>query len=82
MNKVLILAATIAATLGIGIGTASATPTPPPSDYCGALNMVHAVPGGGANVPVDGGMQLAMTVNMKNNTNGNDGMATAVGNSC
>jgi hypothetical protein len=78
MNKVLILAATIAAALGIGVGTAAATPTTP-NGYCGALNMVQAVPGGGANVPEDGGMQHAMTVD---NTNGNTGMGTAVGNTC
>ena len=77
MNKVLILAATIAATLGVGVGTAAATPTTP-NGYCGAFNMVQAWPGGGANVPDGGGMQNAMTVN---NANGNTGMFIAVGNS-
>ena len=78
MNKVLILAATIVAALGIGVGTAAANPKPTPNTYCGALNMVQAWPGGGASVPDGGGMQRAMAVD---NTNGNDGMATAVGNS-
>jgi hypothetical protein len=80
MNKVLILAATIAATLGIGVGTAAATPTTP-NGYCGALNMVQASPffGGGANVPDGGGMDHAMAVD---NANGNTGMGTAVGNTC
>jgi hypothetical protein len=78
MNKMLILAATIAAALGLGVGTAAATPTTTPNGYCGALNMVQAWPGGGANVPAGGGMQHAMTVN---NANGNTGMSTAVGNS-
>jgi len=77
MSKVLILAAMIAATLGISVGTADAR-TPTPNGYCGAYNMVQAWPGGGANVPDGGGMEHAMTVN---NTNGNDGMSTAVGNS-
>ena len=77
MNKVLILAATIAAALALGVGTAGATPTTP-GGYCGALNMVHAFPGGGANVPDGGGMEHAMTVD---NANGNTGMSTAVGHS-
>ena len=76
MKKVLILAATIAAALGVGVGTAAAT-QPTPAGYCGALNMVHAWPGAGG-VPEGGGMQRAMSVD---NTNGNNGMATAVGNS-
>ena len=76
MKKVLILAATIAAVLGVGVGTSAAT-QPTPAGYCGALNMVHALPGGGG-VPDGGGMQLAMTVD---NANGNTGMSTAVGNS-
>jgi hypothetical protein len=42
--------------------------------------MVQAWPGGGANVPEGGGMQRAMDVNDTNNTNGNDGMTTAVNN--
>ena len=75
MNKVLILAATIAAALGVGAGTAAATPTTP-GGYCGALNMVQSWPGGGANVPDGGGMEHAMTVD---NANGNTGMFTAVG---
>ncbi len=79
MNKVLILAATIVAALGLGVGTAAATPTTP-NNYCGASNMGQAWPGGGANVPVHGGMEHAMAVNKTNNTNGNGGMATAVGN--
>jgi len=77
MKKMLILAATVAAALSVGVATSAATPTTP-GGYCGALNMVHAWPGGGANVPDGGGMQNAMTVN---NANGNAGMATAVGNS-
>jgi hypothetical protein len=77
MNKVLILAATIAAALGIGVGTAAAAPKLTPNEKCGAYNMVQAWPGGGANVPDGGGMQRAMTVD---NTNGNDGMSTAVNN--
>jgi hypothetical protein len=77
MNKVLIFAATIVAALGIGVGTAAAR-TPTPNGYCGALNMVQAWPGGGANVPAGGGMEHAMTVD---NANGNTGMSTAVGNS-
>ena len=40
--------------------------------------MVHAFPGGGANVPNGGGMEHAMTVD---NANGNTGMSTAVGHS-
>jgi hypothetical protein len=80
MSKVLILAATIVAVLGVGVGTADAR-TPTPNGYCGAYNMVRAWPGGGANVPDGGGMEHAMTVNTTNNTNGNDGMSTAVGNS-
>jgi len=50
MKKILILAATIAAALSVGVATSAATPTTP-GGYCGALNMVHAWPGGGANVP-------------------------------
>ena len=76
MNKVLILAATIVAALGVGVGTAAAT-QPTPGGQCGALNMLHALPGAGG-VPDGGGMYHAMTVD---NTNGNDGMGTAVGNS-
>ena len=77
MKKVLILAATITAALSVGVATSAATPTTP-GGYCGALNMVHAWPGGGANVPDGGGMENAMSVN---NANGNTGMFTAVGNS-
>jgi hypothetical protein len=80
MHKLLILAATIAATLGLSVATAAATPKPTPNLKCGAYNMVQAWPGGGANVPDGGGMQHAMTVNSTNNTNGNDGMSTAVNN--
>ena len=76
MKKVLTLA-TIAAALGVGVATSAATPTTP-NGYCGALNMLQAFPGGGANVPANGGMQNAMTVN---NANGNTGMFTAVGHS-
>ena len=76
MKKVLIFAATIAAVLGVGVGTSSATQATP-AGYCGALNMLHALPGAGG-VPDGGGMQHAMTVD---NTNGNTGMTTAVGNS-
>ncbi len=75
MKKVLILAATVAAALSVGVATSAATPTTP-GGYCGALNMLHAWPGGGANVPDGGGMENAMTVD---NTNGNTGMFTAVG---
>ena len=77
MKKVLILAATVAAALSVSVATSAATPTTP-GGYCGALNMVHAWPGGGANVPDGGGMENAMSVN---NANGNAGMSTAVGNS-
>jgi len=77
MSKVLIVAATIVAALGIGVSTAAAR-TPTPNGYCGAYNMVQAWPGGGANVPDGGGMEHAMTVD---NANGNAGMSTAVGNS-
>ena len=76
MKKVLILAATVAAALSVGVATSAATPTTP-NGYCGALNMVHAWPGGGANVPDGGGMQHAMAVN---NANGNNGMFGAVAN--
>jgi hypothetical protein len=75
MKKVLILAATVAAALSVGVATSAATPTTP-GGYCGALNMLHAWPGGGANVPYGGGMENAMTVD---NANGNTGMFTAVG---
>ena len=75
MKKVLILAATVAAALSVGVATSAATPTTP-GGYCGALNMLHAWPGGGANVPDGGGMLNAMTVD---NANGNTGMFTAVG---
>jgi hypothetical protein len=68
MKKMLILAATIAAALSVGVATSAATPTTP-GGYCGALNMLHAWPGG---------MQNAMSVD---NANGNTGMSTAVGNS-
>ena len=74
MKKVLILAATVAAALSVGVATSAATPTTP-GGYCGALNMLHAWPGGGGNVPAGGGMQNAMTVD---NANGNAGMFTAV----
>jgi hypothetical protein len=74
MKKVLILAATVAAAVSVGVATSAATPTTP-GGYCGALNMLHAWPGGGANVPDGGGMQNAMTVD---NANGNTGMFTAV----
>jgi hypothetical protein len=67
MNKVLILAAIVAAALGVGVGTAAATPTTP-NGYCGASNMGQA----------GGGMEHAMTVN---NANGNTGMSTAVAHS-
>ena len=77
MKKILILAATIAAALSVGAATSAATPTTP-NGYCGALNMLQAWPGGGANVPDGGGMENAMSVN---NANGNTGMSTAVGNS-
>ncbi len=77
MKKVLILGATIAATLSVGVATSAATPTTP-NGYCGALNMAQAWPGGGANVPDGGGMEHAMSVD---NANGNTGMSTAVGNS-
>jgi hypothetical protein len=77
MKRMLILAATAAAALGVGVTTSAAAPTTP-NGYCGALNMVQAWPGGGANVPAGGGMQNAMSVD---NSNGNAGMATAVGNS-
>jgi hypothetical protein len=75
MKKVLILAATVAAALSVGVATSAATPTTP-GGYCGALNMLHAWPGGGAKVPDGGGMENAMTVD---NANGNTGMFTAVG---
>lgn len=75
MKKVLILAATTAATLSVGVATSAATPTTP-GGYCGALNMLHAWPGGGANVPDGGGMENAMSVD---NANGNIGMFIAVG---
>jgi orotidine-5'-phosphate decarboxylase len=75
MKKVLILAATVAAALSIGVATSAATPTTP-GGYCGAMNMLQAWPGGGANVPDGGGMENAMTVD---NANGNTGMFTAVG---
>jgi hypothetical protein len=75
MRKVLILAATVAAALSIGVATSAATPTTP-GGYCGAMNMLQAWPGGGANVPDGGGMENAMTVD---NANGNTGMFTAVG---
>jgi hypothetical protein len=75
MKKVLILAATVAAALSVGVATSAATPTTP-GGYCGALNMLQAWPGGGANVPDGGGMQNAMSVD---NANGNTGMFTAVG---
>jgi hypothetical protein len=75
MRKVLILAATVAAALSIGVATPAATPTTP-GGYCGAMNMLQAWPGGGANVPDGGGMENAMTVD---NANGNTGMFTAVG---
>jgi hypothetical protein len=78
MNKVLILAATIAAALGLSVATAAATPQTP-NLLCGASNMAQAWPGAGG-VPVDGGMEHAMDVNKTNNTNGNDGMSTAVNN--
>jgi hypothetical protein len=77
MKKVLILAATVAVALSVGVATSAATPTTP-NGYCGALNMLQAWPGGGANVPDGGGMQKAMSVD---NANGNAGMSTAVGNS-
>jgi len=76
MHKLLILAATIAATLGLSVATAAATPQTP-NLKCGAYNMVQAWPGGGASVPGDRGMQRAMAVD---NSNGNDGMSTAVNN--
>ncbi len=75
MRKVLILAATVAAALSIGVATPAATPTTP-GGYCGAMNMLQAWPGGGANVPDGGGMENAMTVD---NASGNTGMFTAVG---
>lgn len=75
MRKVLILAATVAAALSVGVATSAATPTTP-GGYCGAMNMLQAWPGGGANVPDGGGMENAMTVD---NANGNTGMFTAVG---
>src|SRR5947208_15440461 len=62
MKKVLILAATVAAALSVGVATSAATPTTP-GGYCGALNMVQAWPGGGANVPDGGGMENAMCAN-------------------
>jgi hypothetical protein len=79
MNKVLILAATIAAALGLSVATAAATPQTP-NLLCGASNMAQAWPSPGANVPDGGGMEHAMDVNKTNNTNGNDGMSTAVNN--
>jgi len=75
MKNVLILAATAAAALSVGVATSAATPQTP-NGYCGAANMLNSWPGGGANVPADGGMQNAMTVN---NANGNNGMFGAVG---
>ncbi|MFZ1881017.1 MAG: hypothetical protein WAU41_12800 [Gaiellaceae bacterium] len=75
MRKVLILAATAAAALSVGVATSAATPTTP-GGYCGAMNMLQAWPGGGANVPDGGGMENAMTVD---HANGNTGMFTAVG---
>ncbi len=77
MKKVLILAASIAAAMSVGVAASAATPTTP-NGYCGALNMVQAWPGGGANVPDGGGMEHAMSVD---NANGNTGMSTAVANS-
>ena len=75
MRNLLILSATVAAALSVGVATSGATPETP-NGYCGAANMLNAWPGGGANVPNDGGMQNAMTVN---HANGNDGMFGAVG---
>lgn len=77
MNKVLILAASIAAALTAGVASSAASATTP-NGYCGALNMVQAWPGGGANVPDGRGMERAMSVD---NANGNTGMSTAVANS-
>lgn len=74
VKRLLILAATLVATLSIGVATAGAAPVTP-NGYCGAANMLMAWPDGGANVPDGGGMQHAMTVN---NPNGNNGMFGAV----
>ncbi len=63
----------VAICLGVFAGTASAAPNPTPNGYCGAKNMVQAW-----GVGAQGGMANAMS---RDNSNGNAGMFTAVGNS-
>jgi hypothetical protein len=78
-SVVLVVAA--AALAGATSGFADGGPA-----YCGALNMLAswpgAGPGQGVGVQPGGGMENAMTQNTSQNTNGNDGMALAVGHSC
>ena len=80
-GSVVLFAAAATALAGATSGSADNGPA-----YCGALNMLAswpgAGPGQGVGVQPGGGMQNAMTQNTSQNTNGNDGVALAVGLSC